>query len=73
MNQTIDTIKNRRTLRNYSPEQIKDEELENILETAIYAPKGHNDQPWKFNIVQNQNLINQINDDAKEAMKQMEV
>jgi nitroreductase len=73
MNQTIDTIKNRRSVRNYSPEQIKDEELENILETAIYAPTGHNDQPWHFTIIQNQDLINEINEGAKEAMKQMEV
>ena len=73
MNQTIDTIKNRRSVRNYSSEQIKDEELETILQTAIYAPTGHNDQPWHFTIVQNQDLINQINDGAKEAMKQMEV
>ena len=73
MNQTIETIKNRRSVRKYSPEQIKDEELEKILEPAIYAPTGHNDQPWHFIIVQNQELINEINDGAKEAMKRMEV
>ena len=56
MNQTIDTIKNRRSVRNYRSEQIKDEELEIILETAIYAPTGHNDQPWHFTIVQNQDI-----------------
>ena len=73
MNQTMETIKNRRSVRKYNPEQIKDEELENILEAAIYAPTGHNDQPWHFTIVQNKDLIDEINDGAKEAMKKMGV
>ena len=73
MNQIIETIKNRRSVRQYSPEQIKDEELESILEAAIYAPTGHNDQPWHFTIVQNKDLINEINDGAKKVMKGMEM
>jgi nitroreductase len=73
MNQTIETIKNRRSVRQYLPEQIKDEELENILETAIYAPTGHNDQPWHFTIIQNKDLINEINDGAKKVMQGMEM
>ena len=72
MNQTIETIKNRRSVRKYSSEQIKDEELESILEAAVYAPTGHNDQPWHFTIIQNKDLMDDINKGAKEAMKQME-
>ena len=37
MNETIETIKNRRSVRQYLPDQIKDQELEDILEAAIYA------------------------------------
>jgi len=73
MNQTMETIKNRRSVRQYRPEQIKDEELEKILEAAIYAPTGHNDQPWHFTIVQNRDIIDEINDGAKKVMKEMEM
>lgn len=73
MNQTMETIKNRRSVRQYRPEQIKDEELEKILEAAIYAPTGHNDQPWHFTIVQNRDIINEINDGAKKVMNEMEM
>jgi len=73
MNQTLKTIKNRRSVRQYRPEQIKDEELENILEAAIYAPTGHNDQPWHFTVVHNKDLINEINNGAKVVMKDMEL
>ncbi len=73
MNQTLETIKNRRSVRQYRAEQIKDEELENILEAGIYAPTGHNDQPWHFTIVQNVDMINEINEGAKLVMKGLEL
>lgn len=73
MNQVLEIIKNRRSVRKYRDQQIKDEELEKILEAAIYAPTGHYDQPWHFTIIQNKDLINEINDGAKEVMKRMDV
>ncbi|HEX7468127.1 MAG TPA: nitroreductase family protein [Methanobacterium sp.] len=73
MNQTMETIKNRRSVRQYRSEQIKDQELEEILEAAIYAPTGHNDQPWHFTIIQNIDMINEINDGAKKVMQKMEI
>lgn len=40
MNKVIEDILSRRTIRNYKPEQIKQEELNDILETGLYAPTG---------------------------------
>lgn len=68
MNQILNTIKNRRSIRKYLPEQINDEEVEKILEAAIYAPTGHNDQPWHFTVIQNKELIDEMNVKCKEAM-----
>jgi nitroreductase len=68
MNQTIEIIKNRRSVRNYLPEQIKNTEMKIILEAAIYAPTGHNDQPWHFTVIQNPELIDEINIGAKKFM-----
>jgi nitroreductase len=45
MNQTMETIRNRRSVRQYRLEQINDVELEEILEAAIYAPTGHHHYP----------------------------
>ena len=73
MNQTMETIKNRRSVRQYRLEQINDGELEEILDAAIYAPTGHNDQPWHFTIIQNKDMINEINDGAKKMMQTMEI
>ncbi|MCK9150457.1 nitroreductase family protein [Methanobacterium alcaliphilum] len=73
MNQVIKTIKTRRSERKYSDEQIKDEELNEIMEAAIYAPSGHNEQSWHFTIIQNKDLINEISNGAKEVMKKCDV
>ena len=39
MMSTIEDLKTRRSCRKFKDEQISDEELKTILETATYAPK----------------------------------
>jgi nitroreductase len=36
-----------------------------ILESAIYAPSGHNDQPWYFTVIQNKELIDEMSAESK--------
>jgi nitroreductase len=64
----LDIIKQRRSIRKYMPEQIKEAELAVVLEAAAYAPSGHNCQPWHFTVIQNKELIDAISDMAKKVM-----
>ena len=73
MNEVLETIKNRRSIRKYGSEQIKDEELDMILEAAIYAPTGHNDQPWHFTVIQNKELIDEMSAESKKLMAESSV
>jgi len=73
LNEVLRNIKSRRSIRKYRNEQIKDEELEMILESAIYAPTGGNDQPWHFTVVQNKELIDEMNKKCKKAMVEVPV
>lgn len=68
MNEVLKTIKTRRSVRSYKDEQIKKEELDLILEAAIYAPSAHNKQPWHFTVIQNRELIDYISSKTKELM-----
>jgi len=68
MNIVLDTIKKRRSIRKYLPNQIKDDELATIIEAATYAPSGHNSQPWHFTIIQDKELIDFINEKTKQTM-----
>jgi nitroreductase len=69
MNDTLQIIRNRRSTRQFKAEQIKDEELKEIIDAGIYAPSATNKQPWHFTVIQNKDIINRLNDDFKELAK----
>ena len=69
MNEVLRVIAERRSVRKYKPEQIKEEELKLILEAGLQAPSGHNDQPWFFTVIQNRELMNEINEESKAGMR----
>lgn len=60
MNETINILLNRRSIRKFKPEQIKDEELNAVLEAGKYAPSGANQQSALFVVVQNKDTIKKI-------------
>ncbi|MDR3541311.1 MAG: nitroreductase family protein [Desulfosporosinus sp.] len=65
MNETIKSILNRRSIRAYKQEQIKDEELQIILNAGMYAPSAMNQQSWHFTVVQNKETLQKINQTVK--------
>lgn len=56
MNNTINDIMNRRSIRKYKPEQITREELDIILQAGICAPTGKNRQSPILIAVQNKEV-----------------
>ena len=56
MNNTINDIMNRRSIRKYKPEQITREELDVILQAGICAPTGKNRQSPILIAVQNKEV-----------------
>lgn len=71
MNSVIEAIKNRRAIRQYFPDQIKDDELDTILEAGMYAPSALNEQSWHFTVIQSKDAISDLNKAAKEAAKEL--
>ena len=69
MNEVIQNIITRRSIRVYKEEQISDEDLNKILEAAKFAPSGMNSQDWHFTAVQNREKINKLISAAKEALQ----
>ncbi|MDD3013323.1 MAG: nitroreductase family protein [Candidatus Gastranaerophilales bacterium] len=72
MNETLRSIQNRRSCREYLTAQIKVDELETILQAGFYAPSAHNEQSWHFTVIQNQNTLNELNNDFKEVGKNVD-
>lgn len=59
-NDTLTTLKNRRSCKDYKPEQIKDEELEAILDAGTWAPTGMGKQSPIMIAVQNKEDIAEL-------------
>ncbi len=64
----LQTIKNRRSVRRFKQEQIADDELNAIIEAALWAPSGHNTQPWHFLIIQDREKIDRMSEFAVDKM-----
>jgi Nitroreductase len=71
-NETLKIIKQRRSIRSFTEEQIKEEELQAVLEAGMYAPNA-GDQAWHFTVVQNRELLERLNLAAKEAARNMNI
>ena len=59
-------IRSRRSVRQFTEEQIDDNQLHAILDAATWAPSGGNNQTWLFTAVQNKDTLKEIN----EALRQ---
>jgi 5,6-dimethylbenzimidazole synthase len=44
-------MKERRSCRNFLPEQVEEATIEKILEVATWAPSPLNSQPWEFIVI----------------------
>ena len=60
MNETIQTLLNRRSIRNYTSQQIAEEDLQLILKAGEYAASGMGLQPVTMVVVQDKETIAQL-------------
>lgn len=56
----MEDLRTRRSCRAFKPEQIKDEELDAILEAGTYAPSGMGQQASMIVVIQDKELIQKI-------------
>jgi len=73
MNETLKTLLNRRSIRTYKNEQIKDVELQTILQAGKFAPSAMNEQSWHFTVIQNKDVLQKINDVTKTIFEKFEI
>ncbi len=64
-----ETVKKRRTVRDFSDRPIPDEVIKNAILAAGTAPNGANVQPWKFVVVRNQQVKSAIRKAAEAEEK----
>src|SRR3989338_9421776 len=69
MNQVINAINNRRSIRKYTGKKIPKKIVSLIIEAGRYAPSSHNSQPWRFIVISNKELIKSLSEYIKAWFK----
>ncbi|MCS7096930.1 MAG: nitroreductase family protein [Candidatus Methanomethylicia archaeon] len=56
----FEAIRTRRSIRIYEEKPIEEEKLKRVLEAARLAPSAGNRQPWKFIVVNDKRIIEEL-------------
>ncbi len=59
-NETVDIILSRRSVRQYLSDPISKDTLSTLLECARFAPSGLNNQPWRFAVIEENSVKQQL-------------
>lgn len=65
-----DFVRQRRSIRRYQPVPVPRAVVEALLETAIWAPSAHNRQPWRFCVVIEQPVKEELSRRMGDAWRQ---
>jgi nitroreductase len=65
----FETIRTRRTVREFDGSSVPEEHVTQILDMARYAPTAGNVQPWKFVVIQNPKTLAALKDSLKSWWK----
>lgn len=50
----------RRSIRKYKKQKIKNDKIDKILKSAMYAPSAMNLQPWQFLVIDRKDVLTEI-------------
>ncbi len=56
----LDLLKKRCSVRKFSDKEIPKEKIDYILEAGRLSPSGGNEQPWKFGVIDDKEMIKKI-------------
>jgi len=56
----MELIKTRRSVRDFTEQEVADELIEQVLEAGRWAPSGLNNQPWRFVVIKKKEAIKAV-------------
>jgi nitroreductase len=59
-NQITESLKNRRSIRDFADDPVSEEQISTIIEAARWAPSWLNLQPWKFIVIDDSKVRDKI-------------
>jgi nitroreductase len=61
----LEEIKTRCSIRKFTSDEIADQAINQIIEMGTWAPSGLNNQPWKFVIIRDKHLKDELSSQTK--------
>ena len=68
MNETLKTIAERNSCRDFKDTPVTDEQIKLIVNAALAAPSGVNRQPWYLVVVRNKAIINELDEEGMKIL-----
>ncbi len=62
MNDALELLKSRRSIRKYKDQPVEEEKIKKCLEAARWAPSASNKQPWEFLIVTDEQVRKKLSE-----------
>ena len=56
----LEAIKTRRSIRKFTSEDVDDRTINQIIEMGTWAPSGLNNQPWKFVVIKDKEVLEKL-------------
>lgn len=70
VNDAVEVIKRRRSIRKYKPDQVPEADLQAIVECGLLAPSAMNQQKWHFTVIRDRQVIEKMGNVMRERMLQ---
>ena len=58
----MELIKKRRSVREFTDQEISDSDIQKILEAGVAAPSAKNQQPWEFIVIKDKTILNKLSE-----------
>ena len=68
MNEVIENILSRRSVRAFSEKKIAEEDLRTLVKCALYAPNARNLQTWRFTVLTKRDDIDELASEIEKAL-----
>ena len=72
MNDLLEIMRTRRSVRKYTAQEISDEDVKKILSAALLAPSGHSKYPCEFIVVKNRETLDKMSQCRVNVAKMLE-
>lgn len=60
MNELIGLMQTRRSIRQYTEDKIKQEDIDTVLRAGLLSPSGKNAKPWEFIVVRDREMLSKL-------------